>query len=43
MPVRSFGTASVAASTSALQITRDLIQTKGIGGMYRGLGATLLR
>ncbi|XP_028409195.1 mitochondrial glutamate carrier 1-like isoform X2 [Dendronephthya gigantea] len=31
------------ANISALSLTRDLLQTKGITGIYRGLGATLLR
>ena len=28
---------------SALQITRELLRTKGVPGLYRGLGATLMR
>lgn len=28
---------------SALQITKELLRTKGIMGLYRGLGATLMR
>uniref|UniRef100_A0A8C5F751 Uncharacterized protein n=1 Tax=Gadus morhua TaxID=8049 RepID=A0A8C5F751_GADMO len=28
---------------SAMQITRELLQTKGVPGLYRGLGATLMR
>ena len=28
---------------SALSLTKDLLKTKGITGIYRGLGATLLR
>lgn len=28
---------------SATQITRELLRTKGVTGLYRGLGATLLR
>ncbi|KAM4630474.1 mitochondrial glutamate carrier 1 [Polymixia lowei] len=28
---------------TAIQITRELLRTKGIGGLYRGIGATLLR
>ena len=31
------------ANISALSLTKDLLQTKGITGIYRGLGATLLR
>ena len=30
-------------TNSALSLTKDLLQTKGFTGMYRGLGATLLR
>ncbi|XP_061466007.1 mitochondrial glutamate carrier 1 [Rhineura floridana] len=29
--------------TTAMQITRDLLRNKGIAGLYKGLGATLLR
>uniref|UniRef100_A0A8C6KYV8 Mitochondrial glutamate carrier 1 n=1 Tax=Nothobranchius furzeri TaxID=105023 RepID=A0A8C6KYV8_NOTFU len=28
---------------SAIQITKDLLRTKGVAGLYRGLGATLMR
>lgn len=28
---------------SAMQITRELLRTKGVTGLYRGLGATLMR
>jgi len=28
---------------SAMQITRELLRTKGVPGLYRGLGATLMR
>jgi len=28
---------------SATQITRELLRTKGVTGLYRGLGATLMR
>lgn len=28
---------------SATQITRELLRTKGVMGLYRGLGATLMR
>lgn len=28
---------------SAIQITRELLRTKGVTGLYRGLGATLMR
>ncbi|MBN3315371.1 GHC1 protein, partial [Atractosteus spatula] len=30
-------------SPTAMQITRDLLRSKGIAGLYKGLGATLLR
>ncbi|XP_073720633.1 mitochondrial glutamate carrier 1-like [Misgurnus anguillicaudatus] len=30
-------------SQTAMQITRDLLKEKGIAGLYKGLGATLLR
>ena len=40
---RAYATTSVPTSTSALKITKDLLQTKGISGIYRGLGATLAR
>ncbi|KTF82421.1 hypothetical protein cypCar_00021498, partial [Cyprinus carpio] len=30
-------------SPTALQLSRDLLKDKGIGGLYKGLGATLLR
>ncbi|XP_071387992.1 mitochondrial glutamate carrier 1 [Centroberyx affinis] len=32
-----------AKSPTAMQITRELLKTKGIAGLYTGLGATLLR
>lgn len=32
-----------AMRTSAIQITRELLRTKGVTGLYRGLGATLMR
>lgn len=28
---------------SAIQITKELLRTKGVTGLYRGLGATLMR
>lgn len=28
---------------TAMQLTRDLLRTRGIAGLYKGLGATLLR
>lgn len=28
---------------SATEITRELLRTKGVTGLYRGLGATLMR
>ncbi|KAJ8251991.1 hypothetical protein COCON_G00213030 [Conger conger] len=30
-------------SPTAMQLTRDLLKSKGIAGLYKGLGATLLR
>lgn len=30
-------------SPTAMQLTRQLLQEKGIAGLYKGLGATLLR
>ncbi|KAJ8402953.1 hypothetical protein AAFF_G00362670 [Aldrovandia affinis] len=30
-------------SPTAMQLTRELLRTKGIAGLYKGLGATLLR
>lgn len=30
-------------SPTAMQITRQLLREKGIAGLYKGLGATLLR
>ena len=34
---------SVEKSQTAMQITRQLLKEKGIAGLYKGLGATLLR
>lgn len=33
----------VEARPTATQITRELLRSKGIAGLYKGLGATLLR
>ncbi|XP_067396635.1 mitochondrial glutamate carrier 1 [Emydura macquarii macquarii] len=33
----------VETRTTAMQITRELLRSKGIAGLYKGLGATLLR
>lgn len=33
----------VETRTTAMQITRELLRNKGIAGLYKGLGATLLR
>lgn len=30
-------------SRTAMQLTRELLKEKGIAGLYKGLGATLLR
>lgn len=35
--------AGSAAQTGALQVARNLIKEKGIGGIYRGFGATMMR
>lgn len=42
---RSYNTspASQVMRVSATQITRELLRTKGVPGLYRGLGATLMR
>lgn len=32
-----------AKSPTAMQISRELFREKGIAGLYKGLGATLLR
>ncbi|XP_054905565.1 mitochondrial glutamate carrier 1-like [Poeciliopsis prolifica] len=42
---RSYNTAPApqAIRMSALEITRELLRTKGVPGLYRGLGATLMR
>ena len=36
------GTVPTKAPT-AMQLTRELLKEKGIAGLYKGLGATLLR
>ncbi|XP_006877040.1 PREDICTED: mitochondrial glutamate carrier 1 [Chrysochloris asiatica] len=35
--------ASTVPRPTAIQLTRDLLQSRGIAGLYKGLGATLLR
>lgn len=42
---RSYNTNPAASvlRVSATQITRELLRTKGVTALYRGLGATLLR
>ncbi|TFK01193.1 dedicator of cytokinesis protein 2 [Platysternon megacephalum] len=44
-PTTSAGAAEsvVETRTTATQITRELLRSKGIAGLYKGLGATLLR
>ncbi|XP_044281600.1 mitochondrial glutamate carrier 1 isoform X1 [Varanus komodoensis] len=44
-PSTSAGAAEsvLATRTTAMQITRELLRSKGIAGLYKGLGATLLR
>lgn len=34
---------TVEKSPTAMQLTRELLREKGIAGLYKGLGATLLR
>lgn len=43
---RCYNSGAVVAApraVSATQIARELLQTKGIPGLYKGLGATLMR
>lgn len=40
---RSYNTSPQAIRVSATDITRELLRTKGVTGLYRGLGATLMR
>lgn len=43
---RSYNSGAVVATpraVSATQIARELIQTQGVPGLYKGLGATLMR
>lgn len=43
---RSYNSGAVVAApraVSATQIARELLQTQGIQGLYKGLGATLMR
>lgn len=37
------GPVSSTRKVSAIQITQELLRTKGIQGLYKGLGATLMR
>ena len=41
--LRAFGTTSSNIPTSALGVAQDLLRSKGISGVYKGLGATLAR
>jgi len=41
--LRTFGTNSSTPPKSAARIAQDLMRSKGIGGLYKGLGATLAR
>ena len=41
--LRTFGTKSGTSPKSAARIAQDLMRSKGISGLYKGLGATLLR
>lgn len=42
---RSYNTAPtpLVIRTSALQIAKELLRTSGVAGLYKGLGATLMR
>lgn len=43
---RSYNSGTVVSAprpVSATQIARELLQTQGIQGLYKGLGATLMR
>lgn len=40
---RSYNVAVAPRAASATQIARDLLHTHGIRGLYRGLGATIMR
>ncbi|KAM3618661.1 uncharacterized protein V6R79_023200 [Siganus canaliculatus] len=40
---RSYNTSPQGMRVSATQITKELLKTKGVTGLYRGLGATLMR
>lgn len=42
-PAAAAAEPAVEARTTATQITRELLRSKGIAGLYKGLGATLLR
>ncbi|XP_069752826.1 mitochondrial glutamate carrier 1 isoform X1 [Narcine bancroftii] len=39
----SHATSSIGSQQTATQITKELLRSKGITGLYKGLGATLLR
>lgn len=39
----SMSPAPAAPAVSATQIARELLRTQGIQGLYKGLGATLMR
>ncbi|CAL8254849.1 unnamed protein product [Gadus morhua 'NCC'] len=40
---RSYNVAALPRPASAMQIARELLHTQGIQGLYRGLGATIMR
>lgn len=42
-PAAAAAEPAVETRTTATQITRELLRSKGIAGLYKGLGATLLR
>lgn len=41
--VRTFGTKSGTLPKSAAEIAQDVLRSKGVKGLYKGLGATLAR
>ncbi|XP_030206976.1 solute carrier family 25 member 55a isoform X1 [Gadus morhua] len=40
---RSYNVAALPRPASAMQIARELLHTQGVQGLYRGLGATIMR
>ena len=41
--LRTFGTKSGTLQKSAAEIAQDVLRSKGVKGLYKGLGATLAR